>query len=144
MSIEKRSLVADGFYRSGQPTPDEIRAFAAEGGRTLIALNADGRLSEGEQAVTEAAGLNYIYVPLPGWLPPKTSDMQRILGCVANPALRPVWCKCYHGEDRTGTVVACYRIDHGMSADDAITEAKAHHMNWISYPMRWFIKRWKK
>jgi protein-tyrosine phosphatase len=36
---------------------------------------------------------------------------------------RPIFIHCQHGEDRTGTIVACWRMNHNWSSMMAMAEA---------------------
>jgi protein tyrosine/serine phosphatase len=145
MAIEPRSPVSPGIYRSGQPSTDQFYDFRATGGQTVIRLNDDGSMSpDFEKATIEGMGLKYIYIPLPSWRAPDHVTVAGILSILKDTAEQPVLLHCYHGEDRTGTIVACLRLEEGWTVDAALKEAKAHHMSWISFPMRRFIRNWAK
>ena len=47
-----------------------------------------------------------------GMTPPTTAQITTILGLLENPAAGPVFVRCKRGADRTGAVIAAYRIDH--------------------------------
>src|SRR5258705_13690190 len=57
----------------------------------------------------------------------------------------PVYLHCRRGHDRTGVVIACFRIAHeGWSNDKAIQEANACNMNWLQVSKRRFILDYRK
>jgi protein-tyrosine phosphatase len=47
---------------------------------------------------------------------------------------------CAHGSDRTGLVVACYRIQHGWTAKAALAEMKHYGNSWIHFAMRRYVE----
>jgi protein tyrosine/serine phosphatase len=54
---------------------------------------------------------------------PEDNDVVRFLNLVTNPANGPFLIHCQHGADRTGTMVAIYRIAvQGWTKQDAIKE----------------------
>ena len=67
--------------------------------------------------------------------------VERALAIINDPANQPVFVHCKHGADRTGTVVAIYRITHdGWSSEQALHEAKKYGLSWIQFGMKDFIK----
>lgn len=70
----------------------------------------------------ETSGLEDCYEPVPDWNPPTQTQLDRIIGFirVAIEAGRPVAVSCGAGCGRTGTVLACYLVFAGRSAEDAI------------------------
>ena len=54
---------------------------------------------------------------------PEDEDVVKFLRIVTTPSLQPVLVHCQHGSDRTGTMIAVYRvIIDGWSKDDAVRE----------------------
>jgi protein tyrosine/serine phosphatase len=55
-----------------------------------------------------------------------------------------VFVHCRRGKDRTGTVIACYRIQHdGWDNRHALEEAKEHGMSSFERAMRAYILSFK-
>jgi protein tyrosine/serine phosphatase len=47
---------------------------------------------------------------------------------------------CWRGKDRTGTIIACYRIQHdGWSSRQALKEAEQRGLSHAEFGMRSFI-----
>ena len=77
----------------------------------------------------KATGLRYAHIYSQAWNP-DDDDVLVFLKIVADPANQPVFVHCMHGADRTGWVVAVYRIvEQGWSADEAWLEMQnfGHH-----------------
>lgn len=68
-------------------------------------------------------------------------DILAFLRVATNPAQRPVIVHCRHGADRTGTMVAAYRmVVQGWSADAALAEMQqggfGYHPIWVNLKRR--------
>ena len=116
--------VDDLLFRGGQPKPGGYARLARLGVKTVVNLrDDDGRaLSEGEEA--RAAGLRYYNVPFGRLGRPSDSEVERVLQLIGAPENQPVFLHCRRGADRTGLVVAVYRMMHGgWTAERALEEA---------------------
>lgn len=143
--IEPRTVVAAGIYRSGQVTDQDLHSFRLMGGVTVVRVNADTPngypTPAAERAAAQNYGLSHIFIPLPGFWAPDDADISHILSIVADTKNHPLLVHCQHGEDRTGMIVACYRIKfEKWSADLALLEAKQHNMSWASFLMRRYVR----
>ena len=68
--------------------------------------------------------------------------MTRVLEILADPESGPVYVHCRRGCDRTGAVIACYRIlVENWDAERAIAEARSFGMRITEVPKRAFIRR---
>jgi protein tyrosine/serine phosphatase len=104
--------VDDHVYRGPQPGHEDLATLAGRGIRTVLDLRGSIDHKRWEQTAVEAAGMKYIRIGLSGVFPPSTEQMNRILRILENPALSPVFLHCRRGADRSGMVIACYRIEH--------------------------------
>ena len=128
------------LYRGAQPRAGGIRKLAGLGIKTIINLRGEDENSHAEQKEAEALGLRYFNVPLPGLGRPSNEQVERALQLINATENQPVFVHCHHGEDRTGTIVAIYRITHdGWTAEQAKTEAKHYGMSWAQVGMKDYI-----
>jgi tyrosine-protein phosphatase SIW14 len=131
--------VDPNVYRGAQPSLEGFRNLAALGVKTIVDLRGDDRLPE-EQKEVEELGLRYISAPMSGLTAPSDEQIANILAVFDAADTGPVFVHCREGKDRTGTVVACYRISHDHWANDkALAEAKEYGMSPFQHPRKKYI-----
>ncbi|MBI4909162.1 MAG: tyrosine-protein phosphatase [Acidobacteria bacterium] len=135
--------VNEGVYRGGQPTTEGFKSLAGLGVKTVINLR---RISEHSQSDEENAvranGMRYVSVPMKGLAAPTNEQIYKILAILGNAAAAPVFIHCKRGADRTGTVIACYRISHDSWENrKALSEARSLGMRWFERAMQRFVLR---
>jgi protein tyrosine phosphatase (PTP) superfamily phosphohydrolase (DUF442 family) len=97
--------VDDGLWRAGQPTAGGFAAAKALGVRTIVDL----RGSRDDRALVGPAGLDLVVVRT-GARRLDEDDVVAFLRVAMDPARRPVLVHCASGHDRTGAMVAAYRV----------------------------------
>jgi len=117
--------VEPGFARGGKPNEEGIRALAERGYRTVVNLRHD----DVERERVRAAGMEYVEIPMKcgpfGAPTPSDTQARAFLAAASDTARRPVFVHCHHGRDRTGVMVALYRVArNGWTAERAIAEMK--------------------
>ena len=129
------------LFRGGQPLEGGLRRLASLGIKTIINLRDDDERERVEEAEARAAGLRYFNVPLKGLKRPSDEQVDRVLAIINAPENQPVFLHCKRGSDRTGIIIACYRIshDHWTSAE-AKEEAKRHGMGFWEVGMKNYIR----
>jgi tyrosine-protein phosphatase SIW14 len=132
--------VDDQVHRGAQPSNEGFQNLAKLGIKTVIDLReADGR-SQAEKKVVEAAGMQYVNIPLRGMEAPSAEKVAKVLGYFVDTKSGPVFVHCRRGADRTGTVIACYRITHDhWDNKKALAEARANGMSWIERAMQHYV-----
>ena len=138
--VENFHQVNEHIYRGAQPTTTGFQSLAKLGVKTIIDLReTDGRSAVEKKAV-EATGMRYINIPLRGMSAPSAADVTKIMALFNDDSAGPVFVHCRRGADRTGTVVACYRIAHdGWDNAKALHEAKANGMRWVEMAMEHYV-----
>ena len=132
--------VNTNLYRGGQPTEPGIKALTKLGVRTIIDLRDDDDRALTEKRLVEAAGMRFVNLPLRNWSRPKVGEVELILAQINAAANQPVFVHCKRGSDRTGTVIAIYRMVHdGWDAKTAGDEAEQYGIGWWQRGMRDFI-----
>jgi tyrosine-protein phosphatase SIW14 len=137
--------VSSTLFRGAQPTEEGIADLAKRGVKTIIYLRDTDKNSETEEKWAKKAGIKFINVPLGNWFAPEDKRMDRILSHINTRENQPVFLHCKRGADRTGTVIAAYRISHdGWTAEKAKAEAKKFNMGWYQFWMRKYIDNYYK
>lgn len=90
-------------------------------------------------AVSRQVGMHYMHIPLPGFHNASVADIRRIMGIVLDKFYWPVLVHCRRGADRTGTVVACYRLLNGWEIAAVFREAHHYGMSDLEIMMQSFI-----
>lgn len=128
-------------YRGAQPTKEGFDYLTKLGVKTVVNLReADWRSQQEERLVTEA-GMKYINVPMTGLTPPTDQEISKILGILEDGTTGPVFVHCKRGADRTGAVIAAYRIDHdGWDNGHALKEAMQRGMSFFQLPRQSYIR----
>ena len=129
--------VSEKLYRGAQPHDGGLAKLRELGINTIINLRGTSARTRAQEAEARALGLNYYNVALPNWGRPQDSHVQRILEIIAAPENGRVFIHCRTGVDRTGTIVALYRMtNEGWSTHDALAEAERNGMRRIQVWMR--------
>jgi tyrosine-protein phosphatase SIW14 len=112
--------VTPNLLRGAQPSAEGMRNLETLGIRTVVNL----RMFHSDRTKLRGTNLEYegiFFNPLR----PKVKKVVRFLRIVGDPARSPVFVHCNHGADRTGTMVALYRIVfEGWTKEDALKEMR--------------------
>src|SRR5262245_59404225 len=125
--------IHQGLYRGGQPALQGFHELKAMGIRTVINLRTD----DSERKTVESLGMKYVHIPIAmplyqrPWKRVSDENVEAFLKIVSDPANQPVFVHCQRGADRTGVMIAHYRIaNENWSAPNAYSEARQVGMRW--------------
>jgi protein tyrosine/serine phosphatase len=139
--IPNFAKVDDRLYRGAQPDAAAMDNLQRLGVRSIISLRTAKEVWEREPVEAQARGMVYTNVPLNALHAPSDSQVEQLLTLLRT-LPGPVFLHCQYGCDRTGTIVACYRIrQHRWSNADALAEAQKHGLSKLERGMRNYIKR---
>ncbi len=128
------------LFRGGQPKLGGLQRLKELGVKTIVSLRGEDDHSRAESEEAQSLGLRYYGISLPEFSKPKDEEVERVLGIINAPENQPVFIHCHHGKDRTGTIVACYRISHDdWTAEQAKDEAHRYGLGWIEFGMKHYI-----
>lgn len=149
-SIENFHFVSPGIMRGSQPDRTGFEALKTYCGlKTDLDLCLTGDNVAWEKALVEHMGIKFINIPLSGSQILSPEEIESIVGQVYSIENRPIFVHCFAGKDRTGVVMAAYRIKYeGWSYKDALLEMLAYGFNRVGCAnlekslQRWY--EWRK
>jgi tyrosine-protein phosphatase SIW14 len=141
--VKNAGKISDVLFRGAQPTEQGFAELKKLGVTTVVDLRANGRDVTWERRVTESAGLRFVHIPVRGWSPPSDEQVAQFLRIFHDDPSQRVFVHCYYGDDRTGVMVAAYRITvQNWPARDAIHEMYAFGFHYHLYPqMSTYVRR---
>lgn len=129
------------IYRGGQPSDEGLQRLAALGVKTIVSFqNAYDQAEETadvahERDVAARLGMTFINLPLAEDGTPSPEIIQRFLEVVTDPGRQPVFVHCEWGRDRTGAMIAVYRIhEDRYTAEQALSEMESYGYEAAYYP----------
>ncbi len=139
------SKINDTLFRGGQPSAAGVKRLAELGVRTIVNFRDRQSSVLREQKYAAEQGIRFINIRLSNWFSATDDEMHRIIEIIRDPANHPVFVHCKRGADRTGTVIAIYRmLVEGWTDREANREAKRHGIGWWQVWMRDYIKSYYK
>jgi protein-tyrosine phosphatase len=123
--------VTPTLYRGGLLNTTGLKALAKMGINVVVDTHAN---DESEEKTVRSLGMTYVAIPWHcPW--PKDEVFVKFLKVLQENRGKKVFVHCRLGDDRTGMMVAAYRMaDEGWSADEAMNEmrtfgfTRAHHL----------------
>jgi Protein tyrosine/serine phosphatase len=125
--------VTPNLYRAAQPDAQAFREYESFGIKTVINL----RANHSDKKKLAQTGLKLIEVPIDTWSL-DDGEVIAVLRHIRNEP-GPILVHCQHGADRTGTIMAMYRIIfQGWSREEALDEmingGYGYHSIWTNLP----------
>jgi protein tyrosine phosphatase (PTP) superfamily phosphohydrolase (DUF442 family) len=117
------------LYRGGQPSKDGFEELKKLGVQIVVNLRDDN--SEIERPAVAAAGLEYVAIP---WncRHPANSLAAKFLQVLRENPERKIFVHCHAGVDRTGLMIAVYRMtEQGWTPEQASEEMKNFGFNFL-------------
>jgi len=119
VTLENFYRVSDELYRSEQPEESDINGLKAVGIKSVLSL----RSHHTDDKEFDKAGIKTIHYEMKAGSV-STEDLIAALKLIQS-APKPILVHCWHGSDRTGLVVAGYRMAiMGWDAEKAIEELR--------------------
>jgi tyrosine-protein phosphatase SIW14 len=129
------------IYRGAQPKVGGMQQLAGLGIKTIVNLRGQGEGVRNEQEEARAEGLRYFSIPFDRMGRPDDAKLKQVLAIMDAAENQPVFVHCKQGVDRTGTVIAIYRITHdGWTSEQAKAEANRYGMHPWERGMKNYIR----
>jgi uncharacterized protein (TIGR01244 family) len=134
--------VNDSLYRGAQPDKEGFAKLAGMGVKTVVNLRLEKDAKE--KLIVEASGMRYVSVPMANFGAPTQEQLDKVFAVLNDSSAGPVFVHCRRGSDRTGTVIAVYRMEHDRwSNDKALQEAQSYGISRFERAMQSFIRSYK-
>jgi len=110
--------IEDGLYRGAQPSAAGFKELCGLGVKAIL----DVAGGAGDDALVARDSVKLFHVPMHAW-GLRDDRVLEALRIMADPANRPLMIHCQHGADRTGALVALYRVVvQGWTKEKAVLE----------------------
>jgi len=140
LGVSKFHQVDGRVYRGAQPADYGFQSLARLGIRTVVCLRRESGRMEAERELVRAAGMRFVSIPMDDLAAPADRQIAEALAVLGDDSAVPVFVHCRKGVDRTGTVIACYRIAHDhWPSRVALDEARSLGMSVLERGMRRYI-----
>ncbi|MBN1550146.1 tyrosine-protein phosphatase [bacterium] len=129
--------VSDSLYRGAQPTEKGFVELKKMGIRTIVTL----RVFDTDKNSLPDMNFRQFHISCKT-LHPEEEDVIEFLRIVTDPANQPVFVHCREGIDRTGMMVAMYRmVIQDWPREKALAEMKAFGFHEIWNPLEDYIEK---
>jgi protein tyrosine/serine phosphatase len=103
--------INDYLYRGAQPQEQGLPELKHLGITTIIDLRSeDLERVERERKQAESLGMHFVHIPIGGFAPPTNEQVIQFLSILRQNPREKVFVHCLFGDDRTGVMVATYRM----------------------------------
>jgi len=126
-------VISDHLYRGAQPTSVGFETLRRMGVQTVVRLSMGEEGSNAEEREVRGLGMDFVAIPWSTQHDPTDGQVAAFLTAMRDARDERVFVHCKAGSDRTGVMVALYRITaDGWPASAAISEMKAFHFRSLS------------
>jgi protein tyrosine phosphatase (PTP) superfamily phosphohydrolase (DUF442 family) len=134
--------VSDTLYRGGQPSHAGFQSLQHMGIAIVVNFREEADETAAEKRDVESMGMKYVGIPWSGRENPSNAQIAQFLDLVRSNPQTKIFVHCLRGADRTGTMVASYRIAvQHEPADQAVSEMHQFHYDhfWLPQLQRYVI-----
>jgi protein tyrosine phosphatase (PTP) superfamily phosphohydrolase (DUF442 family) len=120
------ATVSSQLYRGAQPRDGGFAELKKRGIDIVVNLRHEANEIARERALVNGQGMRYVSIPWRGKEDPKPEQVAQFLGLLRENPDSKVFVHCERGAERTGVMVACYRMSHEhWTPEQALAEMEA-------------------
>lgn len=133
--IDNFAQVNSVLFRGAQPSDESYADLKHMGINVVVDFRDEKDQIAHEKKMVEATGMQFLSLPWSGRSEPTHDEVLTFLSLMHNPQGKKVFVHCREGRDRTGTMVALYRLtfDH-WTVQNALAEMKDFHYHAFLLP----------
>jgi len=141
--VPNAGKISEALLRGAQPSPQGLVELKKLGVTTIVDLRGNRGPVARERAQAESLGMRFIDIPVSGWSPPANAQVAEFLKLFQQDPTQKVFVHCYFGRDRTGVMVAAYRMSQqNWTPDQAIEEMYSFGFHYHWYPaMKSYVRK---
>jgi protein tyrosine phosphatase (PTP) superfamily phosphohydrolase (DUF442 family) len=133
--VPRAGRISDVLFRGAQPSAQGLAELKKLGITTIVDLRGNRGPVASERREVESLGMRFIDIPVLGWSAPTNAQVAQFLKLFKDDPQQKVFVHCYYGEDRSGVMVAAYRIaQQNWTADQAVAEMYSFGFHYHLYP----------
>ena len=141
--VPNAGKISDVLFRGAQPNAQGLAELKKLGVTTIVDLRGNRGPVARERQQAEALGMHFVDIPVSGWSAPSNAQVAEFLKLFQQDPARKVFVHCYYGRDRTGVMVAAYRMaQQNWTPDQAAAEMDSFGFHYHLYPaMKSYVRR---
>ena len=141
--VPNAGKISETLLRGAQPSPQGLVELKKLGVTTIVDLRGNRGPVARERAQAESLGMRFIDIPVSGWSPPGNAQVAEFLRLFQQDPTQKIFVHCYFGRDRTGVMVAAYRMaQQNWTADQAVEEMYSFGFHYHWYPaMKSYVRK---
>jgi protein tyrosine/serine phosphatase len=141
--VANAGKISDVLFRGAQPSAQGLAELKKLGITTVVDLRGNRGPVAWERAQAESLGMRFIDIPVSGWSPPNNAQVAQFLKLFQQDPTQKIFVHCYYGRDRTGVMVAAYRIaQQNWTPDQAVAEMYSFGFHSLLYPaMKSYVRK---
>jgi protein tyrosine/serine phosphatase len=141
--VPNAGKISETLLRGAQPSHQGLAELKKLGITTIVDLRGNRGPVARERAQAESLGMRFIDIPVSGWSPPANAQVAEFLKLFQQDPTQKVFVHCYFGSDRTGVMVAAYRMtQQNWTADQAVEEMYSFGFHYHWYPaMKSYVRK---
>ncbi|HUK32162.1 MAG TPA: protein-tyrosine phosphatase family protein, partial [Candidatus Acidoferrum sp.] len=112
--VSNAAKVTDTLYRGGQPSLDALPELKKDGIGVIVDFRDNTNDIEWEKKSVESEGMTFVSIPWSATRGPSSENVAAFFTTLNDNPGKKIFVHCERGADRTGTMIALYRIayDH--------------------------------
>jgi tyrosine-protein phosphatase SIW14 len=129
--ISNFAEVSPTLFRGAQPSKESYAELKKLGISTIVSFREEQDKNAREQAAVEAQGMRFVSIPWNANNDPTDAQMTAFFRVLSEHPDQKIYVHCARGADRTGVMVAAYRVAlENWTPDKALQEMYEHHF-WV-------------